>query len=153
MLYDNLNIAEGSELRNATIAAGIAFPTESSVGELFYLTAALDPDTLSGLYIYTGSFWRAVQLKIEAAPYDATFITQTPDAAIPAAQLTTARNIQLSGAVTGSVSFNGTSDININTTVNHTHAFSEVLGKPTTVDGIVLQMHQYLIHQLQRMEI
>lgn len=38
-----------------------------------------------------------------------------------AVKLTTARKITLAGSVTGSVSFNGTADVTITTTTNHTH--------------------------------
>ena len=42
--------------------------------------------------------------------------------AISADKLTTARTISLTGAVTGSVSFNGTTNVSISTSVNHTHS-------------------------------
>lgn len=43
-------------------------------------------------------------------------------AANSAVKLTTARAITISGAVTGSVSFDGTSNVTISTAVNHTHS-------------------------------
>lgn len=39
-------------------------------------------------------------------------------------QLTTARTIALSGAVTGSVSFDGSENVTISTSVNHTHQYA-----------------------------
>lgn len=38
--------------------------------------------------------------------------------------LRTPRNINLSGAVTGNVSFDGSKDVTINTSVNHTHSYA-----------------------------
>jgi hypothetical protein len=55
MLYDGINILEGSDIKNATIASGNAFPANPSVGELFYISGGATP---AGLYVYTnGNEW------------------------------------------------------------------------------------------------
>ena len=55
-----------------------------------------------------------------------------------ATKLATARNISLSGDVSGTVSFDGSAEVNIATTVaddSHLHAFTNLTSKPTTVSG------------------
>lgn len=53
-------------------------------------------------------------------------------AATSANKLTTARKISLTGSVTGSVSFDGSGDISITTTTNHTHAYLPLAGGTMT---------------------
>lgn len=58
--------------------------------------------------------------------------------AAAATKLATARSIALTGDVTGSVSFDGTSNVSMTTTVandSHTHSFANLTSKPTTVSG------------------
>ncbi len=58
--------------------------------------------------------------------------------AATATKLATARNISLSGDVSGTVSFDGSGAVDIATTVandSHTHAFNNLTSKPTTVSG------------------
>lgn len=58
--------------------------------------------------------------------------------AVSASKLLTARTLQLSGDVTGSVLFDGSGDVNIVATVgndSHTHAFANLTAKPTTLAG------------------
>lgn len=50
-------------------------------------------------------------------------------------KLTTARTITLTGSVTGSVSFDGSANVSLATTTNHTHTFASLTGKPTTLAG------------------
>lgn len=44
----------------------------------------------------------------------------------------TARKITLSGSVTGSVSIDGSGDVTLATTTNHTHNWANIEGKPST---------------------
>ena len=58
--------------------------------------------------------------------------------AATATKLQTARTISLVGDVTGSVSFDGSSNVSVTTTVDndsHQHTFSNLLGLPTTLLG------------------
>lgn len=55
-----------------------------------------------------------------------------------ATKLATARNITLSGDVTGTADFDGSAGVSITTTVaddSHLHAFTNLTSKPTTVSG------------------
>ena len=55
-----------------------------------------------------------------------------------AGKLTTGRTISLSGDATGSVSFDGSANVDVVVTVGndtHTHAFGNLTGKPTTLAG------------------
>lgn len=49
---------------------------------------------------------------------------ENADSAAQANKLTTARTIGISGAVTGSATFDGSANISINTSVNHTHNYA-----------------------------
>lgn len=46
-----------------------------------------------------------------------------------------ARTITLTGSVTGSVSIDGSSNVSLDTTTNHTHTFASLTSKPTTLSG------------------
>lgn len=54
MIIDGVQLTEGSEISNATIASGLDFPQDPSVGELFFNT------TLGLLHVYDGTNWVAV---------------------------------------------------------------------------------------------
>lgn len=56
MLYDNIQLLEGSEIVNATVDNGTVFPSNPNSGELFYRT------DLSALHVYDGSQWVQVGL-------------------------------------------------------------------------------------------
>jgi hypothetical protein len=47
----------------------------------------------------------------------------------------TARTITLTGSVTGSVSIDGSQNVSLATTTNHTHTFASLTDKPTTISG------------------
>lgn len=47
----------------------------------------------------------------------------------------TARTITLTGSVTGSVSIDGSQNVSLATTTNHTHTFDSITSKPTTISG------------------
>ena len=47
----------------------------------------------------------------------------------------TARTITLTGSVTGSVSIDGSANVTLATTTNHTHTFASLNEKPTTISG------------------
>lgn len=47
----------------------------------------------------------------------------------------TARTITLTGSVTGSVSIDGSQNVSLATTTNHTHTFASLTSKPTTISG------------------
>ena len=55
--------------------------------------------------------------------------------AASASKWKTARTITLTGSVTGSVSIDGSQNVSLNTTTNHTHTFASLNEKPTTISG------------------
>jgi hypothetical protein len=55
MLYDGIQLVEGADISNLTVDSGTSFPSNPSVGELFYKTSAT-----VGLYVYSGSAWAVV---------------------------------------------------------------------------------------------
>ena len=63
MLYDGINLDEGTEIRNTTVASGsIDFPDRPNVGELFFKIA---PAVDRGLYIHDGVKWNKLALNSE----------------------------------------------------------------------------------------
>ena len=77
--------------------------TDSTTGHLYYRSHR---DTSTGGW---GS-WRQVMF--------------SGDNAATATKLATARNIAISGAVTGNANFDGSGNINISTSVNHSHNYA-----------------------------
>lgn len=65
--------------------------------------------------------------------------------ATSASKLATARTIGLSGSVTGSVSFDGTGNVTIATTTNHTHSYLPLAGG-TMTGPITLKSNAYNYH-------
>ena len=52
-----------------------------------------------------------------------------------ASKWATPRTITLTGSVTGSVSIDGSGDVSLATTTNHTHTFASLTSKPNTISG------------------
>lgn len=52
-----------------------------------------------------------------------------------ASKWATPRTITLTGSVTGSVSLDGSANVTLATTTNHTHTFASITSKPTTISG------------------
>ena len=52
-----------------------------------------------------------------------------------ASKWATPRTITITGSVTGSVSLDGSANVSLATTTNHTHDFSSLTSKPTTIAG------------------
>lgn len=57
MLFDGIQLVEGSELQNLVVDSGTSFPTPPVQGEMFYRTDAGN----EGMYFYTGSEWLKIQ--------------------------------------------------------------------------------------------
>ena len=53
MIYDGIQLLEGSEITNLTVDSGATFPLTPSLGELFYNT------TIGALHTYSGTDWVA----------------------------------------------------------------------------------------------
>ena len=71
-------------------------------------------------------------LEVRVLPFNENMIAKRAN------KLTTARTISLTGDVSGSVPFDGSTNVDIEVTVandSHSHAFSNVTSKPTTVSG------------------
>ena len=75
MLFDNIQLSEGSEIQNLSIDSGPAFPTSPNLGELFYFTGTTGSG--SGLYVYKSSGWEILKTGTQVAPHNATYIVQT----------------------------------------------------------------------------
>ena len=62
-------------------------------------------------------------------------IALVSDNVASASKWETARTITLTGSVTGSVSIDGSQNVSLATTTNHTHTFDSLASKPTTISG------------------
>lgn len=82
MIYDSINLLEGSEITNLTAPTGTAYPSNANEGELFFRTDS--PNV--GLYIHNGTTWLAAGSgggsgtipEITSATITTTSTTQTP---------------------------------------------------------------------------
>jgi len=59
MLFDNINLLEGSDISNLTVAVGADFPEDASIGELFYISSTSQGNQI-GLHIYDGADWQLI---------------------------------------------------------------------------------------------
>ena len=115
----------------ANVTAGTYVTKSGTVGEGWSPTINVDATSTN-----TAS-------KVVARDASGNFAAGTITAALAgnaatATKLATARNISLSGDVSGTVSFDGSGAVDITTTVaddSHLHAFTNLTSKPTTVSG------------------
>lgn len=85
MLFDNIQISEGSNVQNLSINTGSSFPSDPNVGEIFYYTGgSFDGE---GIYVYDGYDWLIVKTGWQVAPSEASYITQTAHPGIGNAQV------------------------------------------------------------------
>lgn len=73
---------------------------------------------------YYGGKWKTTDWEKVSAGY-----------ADAAGKWANARTITLTGSVTGSVSIDGSQNVSLATTTNHTHTFDSLTSKPTTISG------------------
>ena len=97
MLIDGLELAEGSNLKNLTVASGSTFPALANAGELFFKT----PENKH--YAFDGTEWVAV--------------TTISGNAGTATKLQTPRTITITGDVVGTASFDGSANVDIAATL------------------------------------
>lgn len=89
-----VDLAEGSQITNTTVASGTSYPSNPNVGELFYLTSGT-----VGLYIHNGSTWLS----------------------LASASMVGYTHVQSSGATTWTITHNmGTTNVQISTYIDDT---------------------------------
>lgn len=64
MLYDGVNLIEGSNAKNLVVQSGSTFPSNANIGELFYRSDFSN----RGLWQYTGSEWEKITAAGNFAP-------------------------------------------------------------------------------------
>ena len=99
----------------------IAGKSTGAYGHMLQLN--YDDNYLRILRYYQGSWKTTDWEKVSAGYADA------------AGKWSTARTITLTGSVTGSVSIDGSANVSLATTTNHTHTFASLTDKPTTISG------------------
>ena len=104
-----------SKALNTTLNAFMTDTQNSLNNKLGISAKAADSDKLDGL--------------------DSTAFMKTGDNASTATRLQTSRNITLAGALVGTVSFDGSSDVTINTTFGKIDDYELFIGGGSTVDG------------------
>lgn len=106
-----------------------------------------DSATLSSAKTYTNTEIAKITNGTTVVP-EANHATSanTAASADKASQLTTARTISLTGDASGSVSFNGTTDVSITVTVaddSHNHVISNIDGLQSALDGKASSSHNH----------
>ncbi len=94
MLYDIIQITEGAEIRNASVAVGNQFPTDANLGELFFYDPAFGGgggggyglESVTGLYVYRDGTWNKIRSGNESASSNIEYIIKKADATVPYAQ-------------------------------------------------------------------
>jgi hypothetical protein len=71
-----INLAEGSQIGNLTVASGKSFPGTPSTGELFFRTDATS--SVKGLYLYNGTEWSRLPTQVEMVVPNGTVLPSTP---------------------------------------------------------------------------
>lgn len=114
MLSDSIVMLEGGAFQNLTINSGASYPSSPAAGELFFNT------TLNALAVHNGTTWvvlgSGAVTSVNGQTGVVTISTITGNAGTATA-LATARNIALTGDVTGTASFNGSADASIAATL------------------------------------
>ena len=113
---------------------GTSLPDNGFDGQLFFL----EDDSPS---LPVGGTVGQVLTKNSSIDGDAGWATDIAGNAATATKLQAARTIALSGAVTGSASFDGSGNITIATTTNHTHSYLPLSGG--TMTGIINSNSKY----------
>ena len=121
-----------------TFTGSVVLPTDTSIG----LVSSTEILTLDGV---TSNIQTQLNTKAPIASPTFTGTVTAPTIvgdltgnSTTATKLATTRSISLTGDVTGTVNFDGTTNVSITTVVDndsHTHAFANLTGKPTTVAG------------------
>lgn len=108
----------GGALNNLVISSwwGISFTTSCS-GQTYTNKNAVSINCRNG-YVYANTFVGA--------------FSGNASSATSASKWTTARTLTLTGSVTGNVSIDGSSNVTLTTTTNHTHNWTNIEGKPST---------------------
>ena len=108
----------GGTLNNLVISSwqGVSFTTSCS-GQTYTNKNAVSINCRNG-YVYANTFV-------------GTF-SGNASSATSASKWTTARTLTLTGSVTGSVSIDGSANVTLTTTTNHTHNWANIEGKPNT---------------------
>ena len=82
--------------------------------------------------IEANSRWYATRVYSNGKMVNWNTFAYLTDNVASASKWQTARKITLSGSVTGSVSIDGSSNVTVTTTTNHTHNWANIEGKPST---------------------
>jgi len=131
MLSDTISILEGSVIQNLTINSGASYPSSPVAGELFFNT------TLNALAVHNGTTWVVLGSGAVTSVNGQTgvvSITTITGNAGTATTLQTARNIALTGDVTGTASFNGSADASIAATVKGDTVVSKTFNGSVSVN-------------------
>lgn len=78
----------------------------------------------------TGNYSNVIDL-----PSKSGTLALTTDNVASSSKWANARTITLTGSVTGSISIDGSQNVSLATTTNHTHTFASLTSKPTTISG------------------
>ena len=101
-----------------------------------YCAWTLDLHTIQGTISYTGTTFTPTDTNFVLLSASNNVSKSLADGTVEkATKLASPRTITLTGSVTGSVSIDGSQNVTLDTTTNHTHTFASLTSKPTTISG------------------
>lgn len=107
---------------------GTSLPDEGFVGQLFFV----EDENLDGPSLPTGGTTGQVLVKNSSEDGDASWATDIAGNAATASKLATVRTISLTGSITGSGTFDGSGNLSIVTSTNHSHSYLPLSGGTMT---------------------
>ena len=124
----------GQQSGNANATTELHYPVEEAGGLISILSTYNSTNQIYGTYRTNRWFARGAGTDLSSRTSWREFAFLDSNVA-SASKWETPRTITLTGSVTGSVSIDGSQNVSLATTTNHTHTFASLNDKPTTISG------------------
>ena len=124
----------GQQSGNANATTELHYPVEEAGGLISILSTYNSTNQIYGTYRTNRWFARGAGTGLSSRTSWREFAFLDSNVA-SASKWETPRTITLTGSVTGSVSIDGSANVSLATTTNHTHTFDSLISKPTTISG------------------
>ena len=147
-LYFVTGYGVGTTIRNniRVIKGGpydLYFNGESENACVYIVGTSLNATSTDYIYINPFGYNDITYTIVSSVPSDAVLVSSSNSNILAtlnsnvasSSKWANARTITLTGSVTGSVSIDGSANVSLVTTTNHTHTFASLTSKPTTISG------------------
>lgn len=147
-LYFVTGYGDGTTIRNdiRVIKGGpynLYFNGKSENACVYIVGTSLDATATDYIYINPFDYNDVTYTIVSSVPSDAVLVSSSNSNILAtlgsnvasSSKWANARTITLTGSVTGSVSIDGSQNVSLATTTNHTHTFASLTSKPTTLSG------------------